>query len=328
MKIAVLGAGAWGTTLARHLVNSGHNVTLWAHEPSRIDEIKRLGENRRYLPGVLLPSGINLETEISKAIDGAESVLVAVPSRVFRQITANLKDFTGVAISVTKGIEYESCLTMSGILEQQAPESTIATLSGPSIAPEVARGIPTAVVAASKCSKTAALVQGLFHGSILRVYTSDDVIGVELGGALKNVMAIAAGVSDGLGFGDNSKSALLTRCLVEMRRLGVACGAKPETFNGLSGLGDLAVTFFSKLSRNRTFGERLGRGESVEQALNSMVNVVEGYFTTKAAHRLARRLNVYTPIIDEVYAILYEGKSPAQALIDLMNRDAKPENCE
>jgi glycerol-3-phosphate dehydrogenase (NAD(P)+) len=217
---------------------------------------------------------------------------------------------------------------MSGILEEESPEATIATLSGPSIAPEVARGIPTAVVAASKCKQAAVLVQNLFHGNILRVYTSDDVIGVELGGALKNVMAIAAGVCDGLGFGDNSKSALLTRCLVEMRRLGVACGARSETFNGLSGLGDLAVTFFSKSSRNRTFGERLGKGESVQQILNSMVNVVEGYFTAKAAYRLARKLNVYTPIIDEVYAMLYEGKSPYNALMSLMNRDGKPEDCE
>lgn len=328
MDITVLGAGAWGTTLARHLVNSGHNVILWAHEPSRVEEIRRNGENRKYLPGVSLPEQIKIENNIQKSIDGANCVLVAVPSRVFREITSHLKDFTGVAISVTKGIEYESCLTMSGILTEQSPKSTIATLSGPSIAPEVARGIPTAVVAASKCNQTAILVQSLFHGNILRVYTSDDVIGVELGGALKNVMAIAAGVCDGLGFGDNSKSALLTRCLVEMRRLGVACGARSETFNGLSGLGDLAVTFFSKLSRNRTFGERLGRGESVEQALNSMVNVVEGYFTAKAAYRLARKLNVYTPIIDEVYAMLYEGKSPQEALTTLMNREGKPENCE
>ena len=321
----MLGAGAWGTTLARHLFNSEHTVTLWAHEPARLVEIRQSGENRRYLPGVPLPSEIKLEGNLFKAIDGAECVLVAVPSKAFRQITANLKNFNGIAISVTKGIEYESCLTMSAILQEQAPMSKIATLSGPSIAPEVARGIPTAVVAASSSSETAIAVQGLFHGNILRVYTSDDIVGVELGGALKNVMAIAAGVSDGLGFGDNSKSALLTRCLVEMKRLGVVCGAKPETFHGLSGLGDLAVTFFSKVSRNRTFGERLGKGEPVDEILNSMVNVVEGYFTTRAAYRLARKLNVYTPIIDEVYSVLYEGKSPEKALLDLLSRDAKPE---
>ncbi len=328
MKVTVLGAGAWGTTLARHLFNSAHSVTLWAHEPSRLEEIRKSGENRRYLPGVPLPEEIKLETDILRSIQDAECVLIAVPSRVFREISANLKDFSGIAVSVTKGIEYESCLTMSGILGEQARKAKIATLSGPSIAPEVARGIPTAVVAASKCSQTALSVQKMFNGDILRVYTSDDVIGVELGGALKNVMAIAAGICDGLGFGDNSKSALLTRCLVEMRRLGAACGARAETFNGLSGLGDLAVTFFSKLSRNRTFGERIGRGESVESVLGSMVNVVEGYFTTRAAYRLARKLNVYTPIIDEVYATLYEGKSPRQALMDLMSREPKPENCD
>ena len=325
MRITVLGAGAWGTTLARHLFNSEHTVTLWAHEPARLVEIRQSGENRRYLPGVRLPSEIILEGDLFKAIDGADCVLVAVPSKTFRQITANLKNFNGIAISVTKGIEYESCLTMSAILQEQAPMAKIATLSGPSIAPEVARGIPTAVVAASGCKETAIAAQGLFHGNILRVYTSDDIVGVELGGALKNVMAIAAGVSDGLGFGDNSKSALLTRCLVEMKRLGVACGAQPETFHGLSGLGDLAVTFFSKVSRNRTFGERLGKGEPVDKILNSMVNVVEGYFTTRAAYRLARKHNVYIPIIDEVYSVLYKGKSPEQALLDLLSRDAKPE---
>ncbi|MCX7871683.1 MAG: NAD(P)-dependent glycerol-3-phosphate dehydrogenase [Verrucomicrobiae bacterium] len=326
MKIAVLGAGAWGTTLARHLCNSGNEVVLWAHEPARLEEIRRYGENRRYLPGVPLPEKIQLQSDIQIAIKDVECVLIATPSKVFREITLNLREFKGVAVSVTKGIEYDTCLTMSGILEENAPHASIATLSGPSIAPEVARGIPTAVVSASKCEETSKLVQSLFHGNILRVYRSDDVIGVELGGALKNVMAIAAGVCDGLGFGDNSKSALLTRCLVEMRRLGIACGAKPETFFGLSGVGDLTVTFFSRLSRNRTFGERIGKGEPVEHVISSMVNVVEGYHTAKAAYKLARKLNVYTPIIDEVYATLYEGKSPSKALIDLMNRDAKPEN--
>lgn len=326
MKVAVLGAGAWGTTLARHLYNSGNDVVLWAHEPARLEEIRRFGENRRYLPGVALPAQIQLQPDIRAAINSAECVLIAVPSKVFREITANLQDFEGIAVSVTKGIEYETCLTMSGILEENAKMAKVASLSGPSLAPEVARGIPTAVVAASKCEETAKTVQNLFHGNILRVYTSDDVIGVELGGALKNVMAIAAGICDGLGFGDNSKSALLTRCLVEMRRLGVARGAKPETFFGLSGLGDLTVTFFSRLSRNRAFGERIGKGEPVHEILNSMLNVVEGYPTTRAAYKLARTLGVYTPIIDEVYATLYENKSPAQALADLMNRDAKPEN--
>ncbi len=325
MRITVLGAGAWGTTLARHLFNSQHTVTLWAHEPARLEEIRQSGENRRYLPGIRLPSEIKLEGNLSKAIDDVECILVAVPSKAFRQITANLKNFNGIALSVTKGIEYDTSLTMSAVLKEQAPLAKIATLSGPSIAPEVARGIPTAVVAASSCKDTTLAAQGLFHGNILRVYSSNDVMGVELGGALKNVMAIAAGVSDGLGFGDNSKSALLTRCLLEMKRLGVACGAQPETFHGLSGLGDLAVTFFSKVSRNRTFGERLGKGESVDNILNSMINVVEGYFTTRAAYRLARKLNVYTPIIDEVYSVLYEGKSPEQSLLDLLSRDAKPE---
>lgn len=325
MKIAVLGAGAWGTALSRHLSMCGHNITLWAHDPARLDEIRQSGENRRYLPDVLLPSEIKLESNIYRAITDVECILIAVPSKAFREITKNISSFNGVVISVTKGIEYETCLTMSGILKEQVPGAKIASLSGPSIAPEVARQIPTAVVAASEDPQIAQLVQSLFHGNTMRVYTSTDILGVELGGALKNVMAIAAGVCDGLGFGDNSKSALLTRCLVEMRRLGVACGARAETFLGLSGLGDLVVTFFSKFSRNRNFGERLGRGESVEKILSSMVNVVEGYPTTKSAYKLSKIKNVYTPIIDEVYKMLYEGKAPEQVLTDVMSRDSKPE---
>lgn len=326
MNITVLGAGAWGTALARMLAERGHKITLWDHFPATLEGIRRTGSNERYLPGVALPEGLVLEPVADRAVDGAELVVVASVSRAFRSVTGCLGFFDGVVVSVTKGIEFETGLTMSGVLRQTAPRARVVALSGPSLAVEVARGVPTAVVVASEDAETARLVQSLFHGPTFRVYTSSDLLGVELGGALKNVFAIGAGVCDGLGFGDNSKAALVTRAIAEMRRLGVACGARPETFSGLSGIGDLMVTCFSPLSRNRQFGERLGRGESVEQILASMTAVAEGHPTARAAHALARRLGVETPIIDEVYAMLYEGKDVRRAVQDLLARESKPED--
>jgi len=326
MKITVLGAGAWGTALARMLVSRGHAITLWDHFPATLETIRRTGRNERYLPGVDLPSDLGLEPEARRAVDGAELVVVASVSRAFRSVTACLGSFEGVVVSVTKGIEFETGLTMSGVLHQTAPRARVVALSGPSLALEVARGVPTAVVAASEDAEAARLVQSLFHGPTFRVYTSGDLRGVELGGALKNVFAIGAGVCDGLGFGDNSKAALVTRAIAEMRRLGMACGARAETFSGLSGIGDLMVTCFSPLSRNRQFGERLGRGESVDQILQTMTAVAEGYPTARAAYALARRLRVETPIIDEVYAMLYEAKDVRRAAQDLLARESKPED--
>ena len=326
MKTTVLGAGAWGTALARLLCDGNNSVTLWGHNAEHLDHLRRTQQNERYLPGIKLPDDLKLETELWRAVDEAELIVVAVPSKAFRAVTESLKDFSGIAVSVTKGIEHQSGLTMCGVLAENSPQAKFAALSGPSLALEVARGVPTAIVAASNDAATAAAVQKLFHRPTFRVYTSTDLDGVELGGALKNVIAIAAGVCDGLGFGDNSKAALVTRGLAEMRRLGVACGAQAETFPGLSGLGDLMVTCFSKLSRNRTFGERLGRGEKIETILANAVSVAEGYPTAKSAHALARKLKVETPIIDEIYAALYEGKLPAKALQDLTARESKAEN--
>ncbi|MCX7866328.1 MAG: NAD(P)-dependent glycerol-3-phosphate dehydrogenase [Limisphaera sp.] len=326
MRITVLGAGAWGTALARMLAERGHKITLWDYFPATLDGIRQAGSNERYLPGVVLPKGLGLEPVADRAVDGAELVVVASVSRAFRAVTRCLGAFDGVVVSVTKGIEFETGLTMSGVLRQTAPRARVVALSGPSLALEVARGVPTAVVVASEDTEAARLAQALFHGPTFRVYTSSDLVGVELGGALKNVFAIGAGVCDGLGFGDNSKAALVTRAIAEMRRLGVACGARPETFSGLSGIGDLMVTCFSPLSRNRQFGERLGRGESVEQILATMTAVAEGYPTARAAHALARRLGVETPIIDEVYAMLYEGKDVRRAVQDLLARESKPED--
>jgi glycerol-3-phosphate dehydrogenase (NAD(P)+) len=237
-----------------------------------------------------------------------------------------LAGHTGLIVSVTKGIEYDTGLTMSGILKQNAPKARCAALSGPSFAIEVARNIPTAIVAASDDAATVAQVQLLFNRPAFRVYTSGDLIGVELAGALKNVIAIAAGVGDGLGFGDNSKAALVTRAIVEIRRLGVACGAQSETFTGLSGLGDLMATCFSRHSRNRNFGERVGRGEKPDEVAATSKAVAEGYPTARSAYQLARKHQLVTPLIDEIYAMLYESKDVAQAVRALLSRDVKAED--
>ena len=259
MKITVLGPGAWGTALAKIAHEGGHAVTLWGR-PERLTAINGANENTDYLPGIALPSDWTLEPNFTTALSEAEGVILAVPSSSFNEITKQLGDFKGIAVSVTKGIEHQTGRTMGGLIEADAPNATPVALSGPSLAAEVARGIPTALVCASESVTAAKTVQDWFHRPTLRMYTSTDVLGVELGGALKNVMAIAAGVCDGLKLGDNAKAALITRGLNEMRRLGTAAGALPETFSGLSGMGDLTVTCFSRQSRNRTLGDRIARG--------------------------------------------------------------------
>lgn len=324
MNITILGAGGWGTALAC-LLGTRHRVTLWGHNPDHLDEL-RAGSNQRYLPGISLPPQLNLEKQLDRAVGQCEFLVIAVPSRNLRSVLTEAGSFSGVCVSVTKGIEYETGLTMSAIVREQFKHDRIGALSGPTLALEVARGIPAAIVAASDDDTVAQSIQKLFHRPTFRVYTSSDLLGVELGGALKNVIAIAAGVSDGLGFGDNSKAALVTRAIVEIRRLGVAAGAQGETFAGLSGLGDLAVTCFSRLSRNRGLGERLGKGERLPAILESTPTVAEGYPTARSAYHLARKLSVTTPIIDEVYAMLYADKDAGQALHDLTTRDSKPEN--
>jgi glycerol-3-phosphate dehydrogenase (NAD(P)+) len=326
MNITVLGAGAWGTSLARMLAERGHAVTLWDFFAETLEVIQRTGCNERYLPAIELPAALKVQANAAAAVAGAELVVVASVSRAFRNVTVHLADFRGIVVSVTKGIECQTGLTMSGILEQNAPKAHIVAMSGPTLALEVARGIPTAIVAASADGPAAQTVQTLLHGPAFRVYTSTDVLGVELGGALKNVFAIGAGVCDGLGLGDNSKAALVTRAIAEMRRLGVACGAQPETFAGLSGIGDLMVTCFSQLSRNRGFGERLGKGETPEAIVAGMTAVAEGYPTARSAHQLASKRGIEAPIIDQVHAMLYEGKNVRQAVRDLMGRESKAED--
>ncbi len=326
MNVSVIGAGAWGTALALVAQRNAHAVTLWGHNPDHLAELSRTGRNERYLPGIPLPSELKLDPSLQAAAAAADLLVLAVPSVAFRSITSQLSDFKGLVVSVTKGIEFQTGLTMTGILSETMPAAVPCALSGPSLALEVARDIPTAVVAAAENPAHAREVQAVLHRPSFRIYSSTDLTGVELGGALKNVIAIAAGVCDGLGFGDNSKAALVTRGRAEMTRLALACGAGAATLSGLSGLGDLTVTCFSRLSRNRTFGERIGRGERAVDILAASASAVEGYPTTRSAHELARRRQVDCPIIAEVHAMLYEGKSPRRAVSDLLDRDPKAED--
>jgi glycerol-3-phosphate dehydrogenase (NAD(P)+) len=326
MNVTVLGAGAWGTALANLLCQNGHAVTLWGHDPDHVATLRQTGRNDLFLPGIPLAPPLRCEADLQAAARECECLVVAVPSKFLRGVTARLPSFRRIAVSVTKGIEDETGLTMSGILRATMPEATAAALSGPSFAKEVAKGIPGAIVAAHPDPRIAKTIQALFHRPAFRVYTSSDLLGVELGGALKNVVAIAAGVGDGLGYGDNTKAALITRAMAEIRRLGVACGASAETFSGLSGLGDLTATCFSRLSRNRDFGDRVGRGESVESMVANSVAVVEGYPTARSAHHLALRVGIETPIVREVYAMLYEHKDVKQAVQSLTSRDVKQED--
>jgi glycerol-3-phosphate dehydrogenase (NAD(P)+) len=325
MRITVLGAGAWGTALAKILHENGNAVTLWDKDAGLLQQVQR-GKNEKYLPGVALPTAWKTQPDFKTAIGGAECVVLAVPSQAFREAAVKLKGNPGIFVSVTKGIEFETGDTMSRILRELAPADRVVALSGPSFAREVALGIPTTIACACENDGTAKTVQGLFHRPEFRIYRSTDILGVEYGGALKNVIAIAAGVSDGLGYGDNTKAGLVTRALSEICRLGVACGAQAKTFSGLSGLGDLMLTCFSKQSRNRDLGERLGRGESIENIQASHPKLAEGYPTARSAHRLAKEKKVPTPIIDEVHEMLYEGKNPKQAVRDLISRAFKAED--
>jgi glycerol-3-phosphate dehydrogenase (NAD(P)+) len=325
MRVCIIGAGAWGTALAKVLQENGNAVTLWDLNTASLQEIQG-GRNEKYLPGVPLPTDWKTEPDFARAIAGRECLILAIPSQAFRQVASKLKGHPGILVSVTKGIEFETGITMSRILRELAPADRVVALSGPSFAREVALGIPTTVVCACERDGTARTVQGLLHRPEFRIYRSTDILGVEYGGALKNVIAIAAGVSDGLGYGDNTKAGLVTRALSEMRRLGVACGAQPDTFAGLSGLGDLMLTCFSRQSRNRDLGERLGRGETMEAIQASQPKLAEGYPTARSAHRLARDKGVPTPITDEVNALLYEGKEPKVAVRELISRAFKAED--
>jgi glycerol-3-phosphate dehydrogenase (NAD(P)+) len=326
VKVAVIGAGAWGTALATVLYANRHDVTLWSRDAAALNEMRERCRNQHYLPGVELPGDWTCEADLVRAADGCKCIVMAVPSQAFRSVAVQLRDSRALFISVTKGIEYETGKSMCGVLRECVPGARAAALSGPTFAIEVARGLPAAIVGASEDSEIRGMVQELFHRPTFRVYRSSDLIGVELGGALKNVIAIAAGICEGLRLGDNAKAALVTRGIAEMRRIGVAAGAQPETFAGLSGLGDLTLTCFSQQSRNRSLGERAGRGEPIQKLTAAGEKLAEGYPTARSARQLARKLNVETPIFDEVYAMLYEGKDVRHAVSDLLSRDTKAED--
>ena len=329
MKISVLGAGSWGIALSVHLHRAGHSVCLWHHDSQKAELLRQQRENKLLLPGISLPPEIPITSGLGEALKGREGVILAVPSHAVRTTLQKALEVWppgAWAACAAKGLEEESHLRLSEILKQYLKsESLIAVISGPSHAEEVSRKMPTTVVAASTDAALAAAVQGVFHSDYFRVYTSSDVPGVELGGALKNVIAIAAGITDGLGLGDNAKAALMTRGLHEMTRLGSALGAKAPTFAGLAGMGDLAVTCFSRHSRNRLLGEKLGKGATLSQALSEMVMVAEGVKTSHAAVDLARKAAVEVPIMAEVYQILFQGKSAKEAAKSLLSRSAKPE---
>lgn len=329
MKLCVLGAGSWGIALSAHLHRAGHSVRLWEHNPAKAEQLQQTRENKVLLPGILLPADILVTSKIEQAFDGREGVVLAVPSHVVRETIQKAGGFwpkQAWVACAAKGLEEDSHLRMSEVLKEYIKNiDLISVISGPSHAEEVSRKMPTTVVAASTNPSLSSTVQTVFHSDYFRVYTSMDVVGVELGGALKNVIAIAAGISDGLGLGDNSKAALMTRGLHEITRLGVALGAQPPTLAGLAGMGDLIVTCCSRHSRNRLLGEKIGKGATLEQALAEMVMVAEGVKTSRAALELAQRAKVEVPITYEVYRVLFENKSAKEAVKSLLGRSAKAE---
>jgi glycerol-3-phosphate dehydrogenase (NAD(P)+) len=330
MKTAVLSDGGWGTAIALLLIRNGHEVTLWGPFADYVDEMRRTGHNDRFLPGVALPAELKLTADIREAVAEAELIVHASPTQYARGTLTKLAEsgaYAGqIIVNVAKGIEVGTTKRLSEICADVLENPVYSCLSGPSHAEEVVNRAPTLVVVAAESADVAATVQDAFHCDSFRVYTSADVIGVELGGALKNVFALAAGICDGMQLGDNAKAALITRGIAEMSRLGVACGGHTETFSGLSGVGDMIVTCTSGHSRNRHVGEELGHGKSLEEISAGMGLVVaEGVRTAESAFELAQRLNVDTPIINEIYAGLYENKDMRQGVRDLMTRQPKHE---
>ncbi len=330
-KITVIGAGGWGITLAIVLDVNGCNVTLYEALPALYKNLINNREDKDKLPGIIIPQSISLSDNLKNSLDATDMVVFAVPSQYLRSVIRSIQgyDYSNcIIVNVAKGIENTSLKRMSEVLFEENKTIThgnYVILSGPSHAEEVARKMPTTIVAASNNMKAAVMVQELFNTSYLRVYTSDDVIGVELAGSLKNIIAIAAGILDGLGFGDNIKGALLTRGMTEMTRLGAALGAKKETFFGLTGIGDLITTCMSRHSRNRFVGEHLGKGESITEILKNMKMVAEGVETTRSAYQLSLKVGVEMPITEKMYRVLFENMSPTQAVKELMERDLKPE---
>lgn len=328
-KVSVIGAGSWGIALALLLSKNGNDVTVWSIVKDEIDMLTEKREHVDKLPGVKLPDSMEFTTDLQMAIKGKDVLVMAVPS-VFTRSTANKMspyvEKGQVIVNVAKGIEERTLMTLSEIIEEEVPQADVAVLSGPSHAEEVGRGVPTTIVAGAKTEATAVYLQNLFMNDVFRVYTGSDVLGMELGGALKNVVALAAGIADGLGYGDNTKAALITRGIAEISRLGVAMGGRAETFYGLTGIGDLIVTCASVHSRNRRAGILIGQGKTMEEAMEEVKMVVEGVYSAKAAKLLSQKYNVSMPIIEQVNLVLFEGKPADVAVKELMFRDKRAEN--
>ncbi len=321
--IGVVGDGGWGTTVALYLHRRGYRVRLWGAFPEYVEQVKKRRENSKFLPGVRIPRDMELTADLAEAVADARLVVLATPSQFMRSVCKKIKPLANggkIWVSLAKGIEVSTLMRMSEVIREEIPARKFCVLSGPSHAEEVAREIPTTAVIASDDARVAQEAQHVFSSEVFRLYRNDDIVGVELGGALKNVVAIAVGISDGMGFGDNTKAALMTRSLDEMSRLGVAMGAKAQTFAGLSGMGDLITTCVSVHSRNRNLGHMIGQGMSLQKALKQSEMVVEGVQTTRSARALAKKYNVDVPIIEEVHAVLFSGKSPKQAVHDLLKR--------
>ena len=331
MRISVLGAGGWGTTLAILLYYNGHDVTLWEYVRHYAKVLNRSRENKIYLPGIKIPKEIIITHDLEESCESKHMIVIAVPTQFVRSVLKHVHKLNfknTIFVSVAKGIEKDTLMTVSQVISDEIKDITssqLGVLSGPSHAEEVSKKIPTAVVAASEDEFTAKQIQAAFITSYLRVYYSTDMLGVEYGGALKNVIAVGAGIIDGAKFGDNTKAAIMTRGIAEISRLGIELGAQPETFAGLSGMGDLIVTCMSKHSRNRYVGEQVGKGRKLKDVVKSMQMVAEGVETSKAVYELAAKHHVETPICNAVYKILYEDKDPVKATYELMTRDMKPE---
>ena len=327
-KISVLGSGSWGLALALLLHNNGHEVLLWSARPENARKLREKRENPDRLPGVRLPDEIDVLTDMERALKDVDVTVLAVASPYIRSTAHKMAPFVckdQKIVNVAKGIEEKTLKTLSEGIEEEIPQGNVAVLSGPSHAEEVGRGLPTTCVISAHTQEAAEYLQSIFMSPVFRVYTTPDILGVELGGALKNVIALAAGTADGLGYGDNTKAALITRGITEIGRLGKKMGAQMETFYGLSGIGDLIVTCASKHSRNRKAGYLIGQGYTMEEAMKEVQMVVEGVYSARAARELAEKYEVEMPIITEVNRVLFEGKSAAEAVMDLMLRDKKVE---
>lgn len=329
--ISVIGAGSWGTALSIVLHNNGHKVTVWSVLEDEISMLREKREHVDKLPGVKLANDIMFTTNLEEAVRGKDMLVLAVPSPFTRSTAAKMKEYVShnqLIVNVAKGIEESTLMTLTDIIKEEIPQAEVAVLSGPSHAEEVGKGLPTTCVAGAEKREVAEYIQNIFMSDVFRIYTSPDLLGIELGGALKNVIALAAGVADGLGCGDNVKAALITRGIAEITRLGVAMGGNRETFSGLTGIGDLIVTCASVHSRNRRAGVLMGQGYTMEEAMEEVHMIVEGVYSAKAARELGRKYNVSLPIIEEVNLVLFEGKTAKEALSDLMLRDRTMEHSE